>query len=825
MCPFDADIGCAAQKDDMLDNLVQRLLRRLPTLLSERTRVLNSRPVDKNGEFVLYWMHHAVRDHENPALDSAIWVADDLQLPVLVYQGLGGRHPYNSDRQHTFILQGARAVSRELHARGISYAFHLAETPEDPTPLRGLMSRAALTLTEDFPAPPLKTWTQGLAGLSPTSFWAVDTACILPMQQVRQPYDRAFQFRQATWDAYTKRMFRPYQGLSLAVRPFRGEHGFAPVDLAEADIAECCARCSIDHTVGPVAHTPGGSNAGYDRWKQFKQHGLRDYAETRNDAAIAFPLGVSRMSAYLHHGHVSPFRIVREAATCGGKGAVKYLDEILIWRELAHNFCFHQDHPDSIDALPAWARETLAMRGQDSRRQIYSWEALARAQTGDPLWDAAQQSLLIHGELHNNLRMTWGKAILQWTLSPQAALQMMIDLNHRYALDGSDPNSYAGILWCLGLFDRPFKPSRPIIGTLRPRSTRSHAKRLDLSRYAARVSRPAAGAPLRVAVIGAGISGLVAARTLADHGHQVHVFEKARGSGGRMATRRLESSTFDHGAQYFTARDTRFRPWVDSWLQMGVVQRWKGRIGVLRRGQFRDERGRHERFVAVPGMSALAGHLATGQTVQLNTPIRQIRKTDSKITLIDADGGGWENYDALVVSTPPLQAAQLLAGLTHCTEQLETVAMTPCWAVMLAFAEPLDLPFDGVFVHDAEIAWAARNTSKPGREGAECWVLHASADWSQANFSAKPEAVISRLSDSFSTAAGQTLQQPRLVSVHRWRYAQAQQPLAVGCLWNRRSRIGICGDWCHGSRIEGAFLSGAAMAGRIVAQQTAAAPG
>jgi predicted NAD/FAD-dependent oxidoreductase len=217
-------------------------------------------------------------------------------------------------------------------------------------------------------------------------------------------------------------------------------------------------------------------------------------------------------------------------------------------------------------------------------------------------------------------------------------------------------------------------------------------------------------------------------------------------------------------------------------------------------------------------MSTLAGHLATGLTVQLNTPIRQIRKTEPKITLIDTDRSGWENYDALVVSTPPLQAAQLLAGLTPLTKQLDTVAMTPCWAVMLAFAEPLDLPFDGAFVHDAEITWAARNTSKPGREGQECWVLHASAVWSQANISATPETVISCLSASFSTAAGQTLPQPRLVSAHRWRYAQAQQPLVVDCLWDRRSRIGICGDWCHGSRIEGAYLSGAAMAGRILAK-------
>jgi hypothetical protein len=800
----------------MSDKIVQRLLDTLPEHLFERTRVLNSRPVDKDGEFILYWMHHAVRDHENPALDGAIWVADQLQLPVLVYQGLGGRHPYNSDRQHTFILQGARAVAQGLYERGISYAFHLTVAPDDPTPLRGLVSRAALTLTEDFPAPPLKKWSQRLADFAPTSFWALDTACILPMQQVRQPFARAFQFRQATWDAYKKRMLRPYAALSSTVRPFHGRLGFDPIDVAEADLAACCAQSRIDHSVGPVGHTPGGSEAGYDRWNQFKRHGLSDYDQTRNDAATDFPKGVSRMSAYLHHGHVSPFRIVREAAIAGGRGAEKYLDELLIWRELAHNFCFFNDRPDTVDALPGWAAETLDAHRQDPRPAIFTWEVLARAQTGDPLWDAAQQSLLIHGELHNNLRMTWGKAILQWTRSPEAALQMLIDLNHRFALDGSDPNSYAGILWCLGLFDRPFKPPKPVIGTLRPRSTRSHAARLNLSRYGTRVARPAVKSKLRVAVIGAGLSGLMAARTLADHGHSVRVFEKARGVGGRLATRRQSSHAFDHGAQYFTARDARFRQWVASWRETGVVQRWQSRIGVLRQGTFMTEKNHHERFVGVPGMSALAGHLARDLDIRLNVSIQHIKKVGRSTILSDADNHELGDFDALVVSTPPEQSRRLLDQLPRLAEQLQTVHMTPCWAVMLTFAAPLELAFDGAFVHDSAIAWAACNSSKPGRDSQSCWVLQATADWSQDHLALSAGTIVSSLSASFADAAGITLPDPIFASAHRWRYARAQQPLTAGCLWDRPSLVGVCGDWCYGSRIEGAFLSGAAMAGRIL---------
>jgi photolyase PhrII len=440
----------------------------LPDHLRERTRALNTRPVEKNGAFVLYWMHHAARGHHNPALDAAIFTANRLDLPVLVYQGLGGRHPYNSDRHHTFILEGAREVQRELAERGIAYCFHLPTDPAAATPLKALMERAALTITEDFPAPPFNAWSSRLARTSSSTFWVVDTACLLPLQDMAVYHDRAYQFRDAARLEYKKRTVQPYRDLQSTTGVFQGHLGFDGLDLASADIADLCARCRIDHTVGPVAHTRGGASSGYRRWEVFKQHGLASYADMRNDAAAAFPLGVSRMSAYLHHGHVSPFRIARQAALAGGPGARKFLDELLIWRELAHHFCFHHAAPGTLGALPAWAMQTLEDHRQDRRKVIFDWDALSRARTGDPLWDAAQRSLIIHGELHNNVRMTWGKAILQWTRSPEEALQTMIALNHRYALDGNDPNSYGGILWCMGLFDRAFHPEKPVIGTLRP---------------------------------------------------------------------------------------------------------------------------------------------------------------------------------------------------------------------------------------------------------------------------------------------------------------------------------------------------------------------
>ena len=178
------------------------------------------------------------------------------------------------------------------------------------------------------------------------------------------------------------------------------------------DLPSLVAECEIDHSIGPVPHTRGGSAAGYARWDAFQAAGLAEYAKRRNDPLVD---GTSRLSPYLHYGMVSPLRIAREAAAIGTDGGEKYLDELLIWRELAYAFCFHTKNYENLAALPQWARETLAAHESDPRPAILSWETLARGKTGDRLWDAAQQSLLMHGELHNNVRMTWGKALANWT--------------------------------------------------------------------------------------------------------------------------------------------------------------------------------------------------------------------------------------------------------------------------------------------------------------------------------------------------------------------------------------------------------------------------
>jgi photolyase PhrII len=788
----------------------------LPPRLSERVRILSDHSIKTNASFVLYWMHHAVRGHENPALDTALYIANRLRIPVLVYQGLGGYHPYNSDRHHTFIMQGAKDVQAELGRRGVAYAFHLGRNPANPSPLISLARRAALLVTEEFPVPPFVTWRRRLVTATDTPFLTVDCSCIVPMQSLRKSFARAFQFRKQTQSAYASRISQSWQDVKPEVEPCRAELGFRPVALGRADIATLCSQCAIDHSVGPVPHTPGGSRAGYARWQRFKTQGLKDYARLRNDPLVRFPRGVSHLSAYIHHGHVSVFRIAREAAAANSRGAHKFLDELLIWRELAFNFCFHHQALETLAAVPNWARQTLEAHAADKRDILFSWEQLARGRTGDRLWDAAQRSLLIHGELHNNLRMTWGKALLSWTHTPDDALRLMIALNHRYALDGSDPNSYGGILWCLGLFDRPFTPPKPVIGTLRPRPTSDHARRMDLKAYEAVVARPACADQLSVAVVGAGMAGLVAARTLTDHGLDVSVFERAGGPGGRSATRKEGRFRFDHGAQYFTVRDERTRQFVNAWIEQGLVRRWTGAFGVAAGGKAYVKRSGPDRFVGVASMSAVARYLAADLNVAYQRNITAIEGAPNQWRLTGESGEKSDLFNVVVIAAPPPQAFSLVDPSSKAFALLRTVKMLPAWSVMAVFENRLDVELDGVFIQDSTLAWAARNNSKPGRTDFECWVLHGSNRWSAAQLDQAPAKVASTLLTAFFEAIGTRRVEPLLTKTHRWRYAQADNPLNVGCLWDDALQLGLCGDWCQMSRIEGAFLSGMAMAGRVM---------
>ena len=789
-------------------------LNSLPQHLIERVRLLSEHPLQEEGSYVLYWMHHAVRDYENPALDTAIHMASTLDIPLLVYQGLSGAHRFNSDRHFTFILEGARDVAAQFEKRGIRYAFHLDADSSAGSPLYSLGQQAAVVITEDYPAPPFPRWIKRLADQITPPVWAVDSHCIIPMQSIGKWYSRAYHFRNKIGSNAWERAARNWPEVASTPRYFSEELSWDVLDWETVSIADLCASCDIDHSIGPIHHTPGGMMAGHARWSAFLEKGISRYDKTRNDPTLSLPSGVSRLSAYLHHGHVSPFTVARDAVREASSGAHKFLDELLIWRELAFNLCFHNNNVEEVSILPQWVHDSFERHLQDEREKVYDWEDFASGRTGDALWNLAQQSLRIHGELHNNVRMTWGKAVLNWTASPQESLDILLDLNNRYSLDGSDPNSYEGILWCLGLLDRPFPPEKPILGLVRPRSSARHQSRIDMSRYARQLERfPRMQSP-KVAIIGAGVAGLAAARTLQDNGCAVTVFDRGRKPGGRLASIELSGHHVDLGAPVLSFKDPRLRLWVESWHKKGLIQDW-----VVREADWSSFDGHVDaptlRHVATPTMRSLCLHLAEGVEVHQQNPVTSLLRAEDQWSL-GGEGSDLGSFDVVVVAGAARQTLSLLGERDLFAPQLETVESAPQWTVGMTFSERLPLEVDLLKDPEGPIGLAIRESSKPGRPEGECWALHASRTWAAEHVEEHRDDAAQLLSELFLNRIGASAVKPLEVIAHRWRLGRVVTPLDTTCLWDRDRHLGLCGDYFGQATIEGAMLSGIAVAGRIL---------
>ncbi len=328
------------------------------------------------------------------------------------------------------------------------------------------------------------------------------------------------------------------------------------------------------------------------------------------------------------------------------------------------------------------------------------------------------------------------------------------------------------------------------------------------------------------AIIGGGVAGLACAARLAKAGQQATVFDKGRGPGGRLSTRRAQTPLgelqFDHGAQYFTARTQGFADLVKSLRASGHVDVWTGRhLAFDAEGGF-ERLDAQARYVGTPGMNGLVKGMiaALPETVDVSFASRvgqMERDSAARWSLKDDAGETLGTFDAVVCATPVEQACVLLAS---CDPQLaaeaEAAGSDPCWALMLAFKKPLPLDFDGAKFRAQPFSWAARNASKPGRGAGETWVIHGSPDWSKDHLENDADDVAERLASAFSDRFD-LQDKPVLCSAHRWRYSQVATPATSPFALDADKRLGVCGDWRIGPRIEDAWTSGdqlgAALAG------------
>jgi renalase len=347
--------------------------------------------------------------------------------------------------------------------------------------------------------------------------------------------------------------------------------------------------------------------------------------------------------------------------------------------------------------------------------------------------------------------------------------------------------------------------------------------------------------PTPIAVIGAGLAGLSCAQALLQAGHTVHVFDKSRGPAGRMSTRRGDDTPgpwqCDHGAQYFTARDEAFRAEVARWQQAGVAALWDARLVSFDGQAWTTPDTPLARFVGTPRMSSPCSWLAQqlvgapGGSAQTRwqTTVQQLERHADGWALTSAEHGTHpERYGAVLLAVPAPQAVPLLTAVVPEGAAVAASArMRGSWAVMLRCAAPVSLPCDGAFVNTGPLRWVARDSSKPGRivagSGMETWLLHASPEWSEAHIEDDAATVTATLLQAFAALGGPAPEQVQ-ATAHRWRYADTHTPLTRGCWWDAQVRLGLCGDWLNGGKVEGAWLSGRALAHQIPHQVAAAAP-
>ena len=485
-----------------------KLTSRLP---AERLRLANCAAVKPAAEFVLYWMIANRRARSNWALERAVEWARHLQKPLAVLEALRCDYRWASDRLHAFVLEGMADDARTFADHDVTFYPYVEPTPgAGKGLLEALGTRACLVVTDDSPAFFLPRMVAAVASRLPVRLEAIDSNGLLPLRATEAVYPSAFAFRR-----FFQKVARPHLETLPLAEPLAAA-SLPRLAALPPEVTACwpaarpellgaaspaLAALPIDHAVPPVGKTRGGASAGRAVLRRFLAQRLARYAHDRNHPDEEASSG---LSPYLHFGHLSVHEVFAALADREGwtperlsdrargkkagfwgmsAAAEAFLDELVIWRELGYGFASKRDDAERYASLPGWARATLEAHLSDPRPHVYSLEQFRDAASHDPLWNAAQRQLLTRGTIHNYLRMLWGKKLLEWSRTPDDALAAMFELNNRFALDGRDPNSATGIMWCLGRYDRPWGPERPIFGTVRYMSSQATARKLRLARY------------------------------------------------------------------------------------------------------------------------------------------------------------------------------------------------------------------------------------------------------------------------------------------------------------------------------------------------------
>ncbi len=439
---------------------------------TERCRRLMDGSPDRGP--VVYWMDRDQRVHDNWAILYAQQTALAYKVPLIVVYSLAPRYLQAGIRDYDFLLRGLQQVEKELSLWNIPF-FLLLGNPGITMP--AFLSRKSFAaLIADFsPLRLHREWKEAVKEMIRIPFFEVDAHNIVPCWEASTKLE---------WSAYTLRpKIQRLLPLYLEEFPRMIRHPYSWKEwTAETDVSEAVTSLQVALKASPSESPLPGEKAARLVLDKFLRERLGSYAERRNDPLAGVQSG---LSPYLHFGQISAQRIALEVKAHHGDrdSTGAFLEELIVRKELADNFCFYNPQYDSMEGFPDWAKKTLQDHAHDRREYVYQADQFEKALTHDPLWNAAQNEMVRTGKMHSYLRMYWAKKILEWSPSPEEALETAIRLNDRYELDGRDPNGYAGIAWSIGgVHDRAWG-ERKIFGKIRFMNAEGCRRKFDVGKY------------------------------------------------------------------------------------------------------------------------------------------------------------------------------------------------------------------------------------------------------------------------------------------------------------------------------------------------------
>ncbi|MCX8096714.1 MAG: deoxyribodipyrimidine photo-lyase [Spirochaetes bacterium] len=445
-------------------------------VLETRVKKINGYGIDSSRDYILYCMEASQRINYNYSLLLAVKLANENNKPVVVLFNITDRYKHSNIRYYKFMIEGILKLRKDFEDLGIKFFIRKGDYVSGCVEF-GKKS-CCIVLDRNYLSLQRK-WRSEVARSVDVAVFEVDNDVVVPVEVLsnkEEPY--AYLVRNKIMPIIKNYLVE----FEVQTPSIKSDHLDFGDEFYFNTVQEYLDNLNIGKSVKPVSSFVGGYDEARKRLTGFIHNKLHSYKEYRSDPTKDFQ---SNLSPYLHFGNISPVEIINEILkfySFDDPNVQSYVNELVVWRELARNFVFYNPNYNKYEGIPDWAKQTLEEHSRDEREYIYTLEDLENARTHDKYWNSAQKELLITGKMHNYMRMYWAKKLIEWTRTPREAFDIACYLNDKYELDGRDPNGYAGISWCFGSFDRPFS-ERKIFGRVRYMSANGLQKKFDIDKY------------------------------------------------------------------------------------------------------------------------------------------------------------------------------------------------------------------------------------------------------------------------------------------------------------------------------------------------------